>query len=165
MRQNRQMLYNENNYTEENYIDWLREFKSEENVDWEEGNTADFMDWCNTMQENDFDDLVSNLSHSDANTYKVIVVGSVGTWRGTFDIEPCVCDNLVSAIYKCINNCEVRSIERVGNTIEISTYHHDGSNFFTIHILSTKGEEKYNKHGVVSINNKENVYKIPKYIY
>ena len=62
MRQNRQMLYNENNYTEENYIDWLREFKSEENVDWEEGNTADFMDWCNTMQENDFDDLVFDLS-------------------------------------------------------------------------------------------------------
>ena len=160
-----EMFYHEDSYTEQYFKDYLAEYKEDLGLDWEEDNVTDYCDWCNTMQEMDFDDMIYRIKHSHINTYKAVIVGGVGTWRGRFEIEPTFCGNLVDAIYKCIDGCEIRRIERVGNSIEVDAYHHDGSNSFTILLLSHLGELRYWRNGDVSIKNRENLLKFPQYIY
>ena len=80
-------------------------------------------------------------------------------------IEPTYFENVEKAIYACISNCELKSMERVGNTIEIVVAHHDGRNCFTLVFLSDKGHERYMRNGKVSLNNRENIKKIGEYIF
>lgn len=155
------MLYHEDSYTEQCFEDYLDECKEDLNLDWEKGNVADYIDWCNTMQELDFDDLMTSVKHSHLNTYKAVVVGFVGTWQGDREIAPTICDNLLDAIYKCVDGAEIRRIERVNNSIEVDVYHHDGSDSLTIYLLSHLGEERLWRNGDVSIKNRENILKLP----
>ena len=158
-------LYHEDCYTEQCYNDYLDECKEDLHLDWEKDNVTDYIDWCGTMQNMDFDDMMFGIKHSHLNTYKAVIVGGVGTWRGRFEIEPTFCGNLYDAIYKCIDGCEIRRIERVNNSIEVDVYHHDGSNSFTIYLLSHLGEQRLWRNGDVSIKNRENLLKFPQYIY
>jgi hypothetical protein len=64
-----------------------------------------------------------------------------------------------------MDGCELRSIERIGNRIEVSVYHHDGSNRFEIYFLSDIGEDRYCRNGEISIRNKQNILSIPKWIF
>ena len=105
-----------------------------------------------------------NLNYSTIRYKMCAIVGSVGTWRGRFEIEPCFCKDIVTAIQKCVEGCEIRSIIRKGNHIEVNVYHHDGSNSFNIFVLNDLGESRYRENGEVSIYNSQNTFKIPYYI-
>lgn len=162
----KEMLYNEEDYTREYYLDTLKIIKEDgTDCDWEENSEGDFIDWVCTQQGWDFDDLMMNLKHSSIKDKMCVIVGSVGTWRGRFEIEPTFCKDIEVAINKCIGSCELGSIIRKGNHIEVNVYHHDGSNSFNIFVLNDLGEDKYSRNGQVSIHNPQNIFKIPKYIF
>ena len=162
----KEVLYNEDDYTKEYYLDTLKIMKEDgTDCDWEENSEGDFIDWENTQKGWDFDDLMMNLKHSSIKDKMCVIVGSVGTWRGRFEIEPTFCNNIVDAVYKCMDGCELRSIERIGNRIDISVYHHDGSNSFSIYFLSDIGEDRYYRNGDVSLKNKRNIFSIPQWIF
>ena len=74
-------------------------------------------------------------------------------------------DFIETAIHKCVDGCEIRSIIRKGNHIEVNVYHHDGSNSFKIFVLNDLGLSRYRRNGKVSIHNPQNIFKIPKCIF
>ena len=162
----KEVLFNEDDYTREYYLDTLKMLKEDDvDCDWEEDNDTDFMDWESTQKGYDFDDLITNLNYSPIKNKMCVIVGSVGTWRGKFEIEPYFCKGIETAIQKCVEGCEIRSIIRKGNHIEVNVYHHDGSNSFNIFVLNDLGESRYRENGKVSIHNSQNTFKIPKYIF
>lgn len=162
----KEVLYNEDDYTKEYYLDTLKKIKEDGiDCDWEEDREGDFMDWECTQKGWDFYDLMANLKHSTIKDKMCVIVGSVGTWRGNFGIKPYFCKDIEVAINKCIEDCEIRSIIRVGNHIEVNVYHHDGSNRFNIYVLNNLGLSRYCGNGKVSIHNPQNIFKIPKYIF
>lgn len=160
-------LYNENDYNEQ-YYNYVIEYLEMEGLpcDWEKDNEQDFYDWECTQKELDLADLLLNLKFAQPIKDRICaIVGSVGTWRGRFEIVPTFCNNIVDAVYKCIDGCELRSIERIGNRLDISVYHHDGSNSFSIYFLSDIGEGRYLRNGNVSLKNKKNIFSIPKWVF
>ena len=162
----KEVLFNEEDYTREYYLDTLKMLKEDDvDCDWEEDNDTDFMDWESTQKGYDFDDLIMNLKCSSIKDRMCVIVGSVGTWIGRFEIVPCFCKDIETAISKCVKDCEIRSIIRKGNHIEVNVYHHDGSNSFNIFVLNDLGESRYRENGKVSIHNSQNTFKIPKYIF
>ena len=162
----KEVLFHEDFYTREYYFETIEMLKENDiECDWEEDNDTDFMDWESTQKDLDFDDLIINLNHSSIKDKLCAIVGSVGTWRGNFEIEPYFCKDIETAIYKCVEGCEIRSIIRKGNHIEVNVYHHDGSNSFNIFVLNDLGETRYRNNGEVSIHNSQNTFKIPKYIF
>ena len=162
----KEVLFNEEDYTREYYLDTLKMLKEDDmECDWEEDNETDFMDWESTQKGYDFDDLITNLNYSTIKYKMCVIVGSVGTWRGRFEIEHYFCKDIETAIYKCVEGCEIRSIIRKGNHIEVNVYHHDGSNSFNIFVLNDLWESRYHRNGEVSIHNSQNTFKIPKYIF
>lgn len=160
-------LYNENDYTEQYYFDVIDDIISiEGECHWDKDNLEDRCEWEWEQKEDDLDCLLMNLKFSKPIKNRICaIVGSVGTWRGRFEIEPTFCNNIVDAVYKCIDGCELRSIERIGNRIDISVYHHDGSNSFSIYFLSDIGEDRYYRNGDVSLKNKKNIFSIPKWVF
>jgi hypothetical protein len=160
-------LYNENDYTEQYYFDVIDDIISiEGKCHWDKDSLEDRCEWEWEQKEQDIECLLMNLKYSKPIKNRMCaIVGSVGTWRGRFEIEPTFCNNIVDAVYKCIDGCELRSIDRIGNRIDISVYHHDGSNSFSIYFLSDIGEDRYYRNGDVSLKNKRNIFSIPQWIF
>lgn len=160
-------LYNENDYTEQYYFDVIDDIISiEGKCRWDKDSLEDRCEWEWEQREFDLECLLDNLKYTKAIGNRMCaIVGSVGTWRGRFEIEPTFCNNVVDAVYKCMDGCVLRSIDRIGNRIDISVYHHDGSNSFSIYFLSDIGEDRYYRNGDVSLKNKRNIFSIPQYVF
>ena len=160
-------LYNENDYNEQYYYDVIDDIISMEGkCRWDKDSLEDMCEWEWEQKEFDLECLLDNLKYTKAIGNRMCaIVGSVGTWRGRFEIEPTFCNNIVDAVYKCMDGCELRSIERIGNRIDISVYHHDGSNSFSIYFLSDIGEDRYYRNGDVSLKNKRNIFSLPQWIF
>ena len=95
----KEVLFNEEDYTREYYLETLKMLKEDDvDCDWEEDNDTDFMDWESTQKGYDFDDLIANLNCSSIKYKMCAIVGSVGTWRGRFEIEPYFCKDIETAI-------------------------------------------------------------------
>ena len=88
--------------------------------------------------ESEWEDLSLNLSYSKFDK-PCVVLGSLGLWNGNKSIVPVVCDNVSSAIDKCVNGCDYIEVRQVCGHIEVSAIHHDGTNTFEIHLLNGKG--------------------------
>lgn len=161
----KEILYSEDNYTQEMFEDYVKYFTSEDNDNYNVDDEDDYWQWVEEQQRLDFRDLIENIKYSAYGKDSVIVVGNLGLWNGTYETQPIFFDNFEKAIYACCNDCELKSVERVGNTIEIVVAHHDGRNYFTLVFLSDKGHDRYVRNGKVSLSNRENIKKIGKYIF
>jgi hypothetical protein len=69
------------------------------------------------------------------------VLGSMGLWNGTVEIEPHKFGTLYDAVMVCLRDADYCIIKDNNGVIEISIPHHDGNNYFTIHKLNKKGLE------------------------
>lgn len=153
------ILFQRDCYTEADYEMW-REDNELEPTEYTEN---EFYDWLYQQEEWDFEDMLDNLKYSKLGNTRCLIEGGIGTWRGTFEIEQTTEWSIKDAILRCIRGAEVQEIKVVGHAIEICTAHHDGRNYFTIHFLSELGAERFDRNGVVSMNNYKNFLKIPKY--
>jgi hypothetical protein len=163
MKLKREMLYSIDAYTKNDFLEYLKEYEGEDWCKWSADD--DYYEWESEQLSFDLDDLFCNLKYAEINKQKCMVIGTLGLWFGNREIIPEYCENVCDALRKCIDNSDVIFIERIGNTIEVKTGHHDGTNRFVIIPLSDKGAERYAKHNKVSLHNRENIYKIGEYIY
>lgn len=66
----------------------------------------------------------------------VVITGTLGLWDGKHEIQPVECEDIRSAIYKCIGrDGELLSPDDLfinGDTVRVIVHHHDGQNVFTI---------------------------------
>lgn len=75
---------------------------------------------------------------------RVLAVGRVGTWRGTFDGGG-VYDDFASAFYSVFGDCVYIKITDDGGRLFIEGAHHDGHNHAEFVTLTERGENLYNK--------------------
>lgn len=129
-------------------------------------NTEDYWDFVAHIRELDILDFFDNLKYSkENNSHYWIISGTLGLWNGVKEIEMVKCETLTDAINMCSNGCDDFIIEKCGNKICVTGLHHDGRNYFEIMALSDLGNERFNKNGKISLNNKENLSKLPIYLF
>jgi hypothetical protein len=160
---NEQVLYD--SASQVDYVDY---------VEWCEMNdcepmgeeSSDYYDYVHRVQEWDWEDLLSNLEYSEANDYEWLITGWVGTWQGDRDIYPTIEPNLIKAIESCIGRgmCEVR-VTKESNSVKVRISHHDGRNYFELTPLTEDGADRFRRHGEVSLKRKENVVKLPEFLF
>lgn len=153
------ILFQRDCYTEADY----KMYREDNELEPTEYTENEFYDWLYQQEKWDFEDMLDNLKYSKLGNIRCLIEGGIGTWRGRFEIEQTTEWTINDAILRCINGAEwVEEIKVVGHAIEICTIHHDGRNYFTIHFLSELGAERFDRNGVVSMNNYKNFLKIPK---
>jgi hypothetical protein len=104
--------------------------------------SAEYYEWLMEETRIEWEDFRNNLQDSEWNNNKCMILGSLGLWDGRHTIEGVVCDSLLEAIEKCIEKMNDWDIVLNDGHLEITTYHHDGTNCFEIHLLSKRGEEE-----------------------
>ena len=112
------------------------ELTDEEMEDVSDNTIFDYIWECLDME---WDDFFSNLAYSKFANTPCVITGSLGLWTGRHGIVPVKCDNLESAIRKCVNNMDYICIKQNCGHLEVTGIHHDGSNTFEIHLLNSKG--------------------------
>jgi hypothetical protein len=146
------------NYSE--YKDWCELNKIMPKSEYSEA----FYKWMADEIENEIEAFFINLKHSKFNL-PCIVAGSVGRWNGRFDIEQTYFADLESAIRACGGHCDDIIVKQNHSCIEVTGIHHDGRNSFEIRLLTDLGQERWGRNGKVSLNNRENVVTLPKYLW
>lgn len=123
------------------YKEWFMENCDIEDED--DVSDDDVYEYINDCLRNDFDDFFANLEYSKNNDKYCVITGRLGLWNGRPQIEPCVCEDVESAIKKCIDKCDYCIIKQVNGHLEVIGIHHDGRNTFEINLLNDKGVDAY----------------------
>lgn len=85
-----------------------------------------------------FDLLIEDLSLSIYDT-ECVLFGNVAMWYGRREIVPERFKCVVDAIYKAIFHADFIEVKQVNGHLEVTAMHHDGNNYFQIHLLNDKG--------------------------
>lgn len=144
------------------YLDYCE--LNEEEPQGEESN--DFYEFRAKAQNWEWDDFMEQLPYMYYTDWPWLITGSIGRWNGRYDVYPTMEKSLEDAIRSCIgrDTMDVK-IKREGHTIIVIGHHHDGTNYFELHALTDKGAERFERHGEVSLSNRENVQKLPKELW
>lgn len=105
----------------------------------------EFYEFLNDQLSMEWDDFCENLKYSKNNDVPCVIIGTLGLWHGRKDIVPVACDDLQTAINKCINNMDYVSIKQNCGHLEVSAVHHDGTNTFEIYLLNDRGINAKNR--------------------
>ena len=105
-------------------------------------NDSAFIEWVyGEYLNSEWIDLLDNIKHySKYGNSPCVIMGSLGLWNGRHNIYTTKCDDLVSAINKCVGSAQNVVIRLNNGYIEVNAMHHDGTNCFEIHILNKLGE-------------------------
>lgn len=86
-----------------------------------------------------FGEFIEEIEYSEVAQRPCVVCGTVGTWQGDRAICAKRFDNLKDAIFACVKPCGEVIISQRASNIIFDGYHHDGSDYFEIHVLNDKG--------------------------
>lgn len=106
--------------------------------------SEDYWDFIARQHEDDWDCFKDNMAYSKFKGQPCMITGSLGLWNGNPTIVPVLCDDIMEAIEKCLNNrfsfeCDITLND---GHIDVNIYHHDGTNCFEIWLLSKKGQRE-----------------------
>lgn len=103
-------------------------------------NSTDYWNYVHEMQMRDRDEFFDILK-SDALNVPCMITGKLGLWHGKPTIVPEVFDTIEDAVLKiCKVRFDFNLLVRIENGhIVVEQSHHDGTNYFEIHLLSAKG--------------------------
>lgn len=119
-------------------------------------NSDDYWEWISETVNMYIDDFFTNVNCMK-NDSPVIITGSLGLWNGRKEIYPMLIESsdptpdsngkvyfaekaLCKAIKKCVTGMDDFKVEYSEGVIVVHGYHHDGTNIFEIHKLSTQGK-------------------------
>ena len=122
--------------------DVLREEYAECNdISVEEIDDNRFYDWVYMVQRDEWECLESNIKYSKYNT-DCVITGQLGLWNGRPTIQPVRCNSVIEALDKIVNNANgYIKVTLKNGCIEVAQAHHDGTNYFEIHILNKLGRD------------------------
>lgn len=99
------------------------------------------------LDQCEWDSLITDVRYCEQEygekTY--IVIGKIGTWRGTFDGGKII-KGLRNTIYECIKDSDFITIQYKNNQLCIVAEHHDGVNIFKLRELTEAGEDYAERH-------------------
>lgn len=102
----------------------------------EEIDEQSFCEWISGAFECHWEDFMHMVGKHEG---KYAIFGSVGRWNGEKEIVPVVTDGLKNAICKCVDNVdEVRVALNQDGWLEVTGWHHDGTNSFTVKKVAEK---------------------------
>jgi hypothetical protein len=102
-------------------------------------NSIEFYKWCDDETQTNIECDFDNLKWSKIANADFVLTGSIGRWNGTFDIQPMHYTSLTKAIKAAIGKCDYYDVRYIDGVIDICASHHDGTNLFTLRLLSKKG--------------------------
>lgn len=106
--------------------------------------SADYWSFVEHERQNNWDDFNANMEFCKFKGQPCMITGQLGLWNRTPTIVPVLCDDIMAAIKKCLDNnfafeCEIILTD---GHVNVNVHHHDGTNCFEIHLLSKKGERE-----------------------
>jgi hypothetical protein len=155
-------LFKKDCYTKDDY----RFYCDGNEIEFDETNDSDYYAWLSDQENLDFEEMLYDCMYSKLKNCSVLVEGSVGTWRGRFEHKQTTFPDFKSAIYACMGrDCEISKVVKIGNRVDVTAIHHDGRNYHSLYFLTPLGECRFEKNGKVSVNNRENIVKLPRYMW
>lgn len=153
-------------------VDTYREVEYQEYLDFCECNeitpqnedSNEFLDFQSKQIENDVDDFFANLKYNKELPTAWVVTGTLGLWNGRPEVNVILFKELDDVIRECLKDCDYFRVVKKGNLLDICSSHHDGTNYFEVRGLSDIGKDRYYRNGKISINNRENICKLPEYL-
>ena len=150
---------------EVSYYEYLDYCESNE-IEPQGADSRDYYEYCAKAQNWEWEDFMENLPYMFGSDCYWLITGSIGRWNGRYDVCPTMEKSLEDAIRSCIGRDTMDiKVKREGHTIIVVGLHHDGRNYFELHALTDKGVERFERHGEVSLSNKENVQKLPAFLW
>lgn len=137
--------YDNYNYDLDLYKEAYQECNDLTDEEMAEVSDNEIYEFLNDQLSMEWDDFCENLKYSKNNDAPCVIIGTLGLWHGRKDIVTVACDDLQTAINKCINNMDYVSIKQNCGHLEVSAVHHDGTNTFEIYLLNDRGINAKNR--------------------
>lgn len=160
MAKKKQVLYStqkEEQLIREYYLD----FCNDNEIEPQSENSDEYENYVANELTADYECFMEDIKMCNFSHCACIIEGKVGAWNGKHSILPVFCETLVEAIQKCMDNMDDVTITKNSSRIEVESHHRDGTNYFTIYILSPLGEDRYRRNGSVSMRNNANILTLP----
>ena len=135
-----QVLYDDYNVDYDAYREEYAECYDDNSVLNSGDSDSKFYDWVYSCLNNDWEDLFANLKYSKYANAPCVVFGSLGLWNGRHNVYTTRFEDISTAIKKCVGSSDYAIIKLVNGHIEVCGIHHDGRNYFEIHLLNKLGE-------------------------
>lgn len=134
-------------YDHEDYV----EFCEMNNIEAKGEGSHEFTEWCVSEAQMAFEDDLNIVKRYSEKKFKdknpqFFITARLGLWERTHE-RHCrkVYNNLYEAILCCISNSDYTEVkveyDKEDGTVVCTCHHHDGTNIYTIHLLSRKGEK------------------------
>lgn len=146
MKKQRITLYNSYDIDYDSMWESFVEFCKINDIDHKEYNqeSEKFYNYVYDTLDMDWDDMVMELEHNKSCNEECVVLGDIGRWDGTYEIQTTKFDCVMDAIKECVKYCDYIKIYVEDGEIFVTAMHHDGRNTFTIHRLNQKGKHIVN---------------------
>ena len=107
------------------------------------------------LENDDFHDAIQEIK-TFFHDKLVLMVGTCGTWRG--DMPGGLIGTFEDLFYKACKDCSIFNIYDEAGHLHLELSHHDGTNRFEVYMLSDKGNEYVERHGLSFVEHNEEVH-------
>lgn len=144
--------YDSMQYSLMDYEDYAKMCRDNDEEPRPNGSQA-YYDHIGSLTDQDLGDFKANLKYSKYNL-PCLMTGTLGLWNGRPDLSPVKYDSLLEGVKDIMHraDCDDWEIRLTEGTLQLLGKHHDGTNTYTLHVLSAKGlrkteHPKYNWEG------------------
>lgn len=131
--------YDSTQYSMMDYEDYTKMCRDIDEEPRPEGSQA-YYDHISSLTDQDLDDFKDNLLYSEYNL-PCLMTGTLGLWKGRPDLCPVKYGSLLEGVMDIMSrsDCNDWEIRLTEGTLQLLGKHHDGTNTYTLHVLSAKG--------------------------
>lgn len=132
--------FDDGEYSYSAYLEYCADFGLEPAGEY----SAPYQMWVSEEIWNDVECFFINLRNAKGVVGEsCVITGTLGLWWGRPEITPTVCENLASAVHKCIGDCDYYRVTSNDGVVYVEATHHDGTNSFEIRSVSGEKYPKY----------------------
>lgn len=111
------------------------------------GGKVTFWNWYYdtlNMEDSDFWEGFRIAIKNEPLYTRCVITGDLGLWTGRHSIYPTLCEDLYSAVMKCLTDAQDCILTIENNVLNVECLHHDGRNYFQIRLVSADNYDKLN---------------------
>lgn len=126
-------------YSMMDYEDYADMCRDNDEKPYPEGSQA-YYEHISSLTDQDLDDFKDNLMYSEYNL-PCLMTGTLGLWNGRPDLCPVKYGSLLEGVKDIMSrsDCNDWEIRLTEGALQLLGKHHDGTNTYTLHVLSAKG--------------------------
>lgn len=131
--------YDSTQYSLMDYKDYAKMCRDNDEKPYPKGSQA-YYDHIGRLTDQDLDNFKDNLQYSKYNL-PCLMTGTLGLWNGRPDLCPVKYDSLLEGVKDIMRraDCNDWEIRLTEGALRLLGTHHDGTNTYTLHVLSAKG--------------------------